>query len=445
MKNKPLYDRKRIFGIETEYGTQECNVDREWLPNGGLVYDDGDHVEYATPETRNPRDAVLHDKAGELIALKKGKGIFRNNVALQTGVNVDSLTCIDYNNFEFFSTYGTHENYFTCVSKNNLHKLIPFLVTRQLYAGSGDINLKGQFEISQRSRFILTTKGGYTTDGRSIINTKDETHSNVGGWSRLHLILGDANMCEMADYLKIGITSLVLDLLEDEKNIGIKYSPDGNAIVAIHNVSEHANSASLEGIVRKSLTPVDVQRSYLKAATKAYSGRDRITDDLLKKWSYVLDKLESNPSKLFGWVDWITKKTLIDSYALKHDIYLSKIKSYGEVPDSILNINLLYHSCDKNKSLFYALQGAGKIKRLLTDAQIERATLVPPKDTRANARGKIVVKSEKYGFDFDSDDGYEWDSVSFGGGDVVFDIDDPFNTYPDIVKKVRKNMFDDDD
>ena len=49
---------------------------------------------------------------------------------------------------------------------------------------------------------------------RPIINTRDEPHANNEIYRRLHVIVGDSNMSEFSIYLKIGITSLVLKLIQ---------------------------------------------------------------------------------------------------------------------------------------------------------------------------------------------------------------------------------------
>src|SRR5690606_39301758 len=51
---------------------------------------------------------------------------------------------------------------------------------------------------------------------RPIINTRDEPHADAERYRRLHVIVGDANLLEAATYLKLGTTSLVLWLLEQD-------------------------------------------------------------------------------------------------------------------------------------------------------------------------------------------------------------------------------------
>ena len=53
-----------------------------------------------------------------------------------------------------------------------------------------------------------------TTRSRPIINTRDEPHADAEKYRRLHVIVGDSNMCEATTMLKVGTASLVLEMIE---------------------------------------------------------------------------------------------------------------------------------------------------------------------------------------------------------------------------------------
>ena len=57
-----------------------------------------------------------------------------------------------------------------------------------------------------------------TTLKRPIINTRDEPHAVADLYRRLHVIIGDANHCDVANLLKLGTTSLVLAMIEDRRH-----------------------------------------------------------------------------------------------------------------------------------------------------------------------------------------------------------------------------------
>ncbi|MEI1264949.1 proteasome accessory factor PafA2 family protein, partial [Pseudomonas aeruginosa] len=66
------------------------------------------------------------------------------------------------------------------------------------------------FQISQRADYIETDISLETTLNGGIINTRDEPHADEQKWPRLHVIVGNANMAEVATYLKVGLTMLVI-------------------------------------------------------------------------------------------------------------------------------------------------------------------------------------------------------------------------------------------
>ena len=72
------------------------------------------------------------------------------------------------------------------------------------------------FQLSQRADFFEEEIGLETTLKRPIVNTRDEPHADAQKYRRLHVIVGDANMSEVATYLKVGTTQIVLSMIEDD-------------------------------------------------------------------------------------------------------------------------------------------------------------------------------------------------------------------------------------
>ena len=188
------------------------------LPNGARFYVDHAHPEYSTPECTNPRDLVIWDRAGERIldlARRRAEAasppeqrilIYKNNT--------DSKG----------NSYGTHENYLMdrrCPFTRIVQHMMPFLVTRQIFTGAGKVGSENnleytEYQVSQRADFLETEVGLETMHSRPIINTRDEPHADPEKYRRLHVIVGDANMSEVANYLKVGTTAIVLSMLEDD-------------------------------------------------------------------------------------------------------------------------------------------------------------------------------------------------------------------------------------
>src|SRR5438309_9982473 len=100
------------------------------LTNGARYYVDHAHPEFSTPETTNPRDLVLWDKAGEAVL---AESIRRTMPALPDGARIH----VYKNNSDGKgNSYGTHENYLVdrAVPFSRLaQSIIPFFVTRQIF------------------------------------------------------------------------------------------------------------------------------------------------------------------------------------------------------------------------------------------------------------------------------------------------------------------------
>src|SRR5687768_12442270 len=255
---------RRIFGIENEYGVtctlrgqrrlspdevarylfrrvvswgRSSNV---FLANGARLYlDVGSHPEYATPECDSIRELVAHDKAGERRLEQLGRSAEQR--LHEEGIR-GSVYLFKNNTDSAGQSYGCHENYLTNRTLDMLRysdALIPFFVTRQIYAGAGKVlqTARGAtYCISQRADHIWEGVSSATTRSRPIINTRDEPHADAERYRRLHVIVGDSNMSEYATFLKVGVTSILLHLLEDPSVVLRDMTLD-NATRAIRDIS----------------------------------------------------------------------------------------------------------------------------------------------------------------------------------------------------------------
>ena len=287
------------------------------LTNGARLYVDHAHPEYSSPEVTNPRDAVLWDKAGERIMARAVELVAQVPGSMPVNLyknNTDNKG----------ASYGTHENYLmrrTTPFAEIVRHLIPFFVTRQVFTGAGRIGLgqdgrgKG-FQLSQRADFFEVEVGLETTLKRPIINTRDEPHADPERFRRLHVIVGDANLAEVATYLKMGTTSLVLAMIEDDfLDVDLVLSAP---VREMHAVSHDPGLRHLVTTVSgRRLTAVQVQLELLEQARKYVEQRidpDPDTVDVLERWESVLVRLESDPSSLSRELDWVAKLSLMQGY-----------------------------------------------------------------------------------------------------------------------------------
>jgi len=236
------------------------------------------------------------------------------------------------------------------------------------------------YQLSQRADFFEEIIGLSTTSNRPLMNTRDEPHADREKYMRLHVINGDANLCEAATYLKVGSTSLVLDLIESglAPSIFLK-----DPVRAFKKISQDqgrnwAVPLSSEGIARAT----DIQRAYLEAAKKNYAGRDAETDAVLSRWGATLDALVTDPMQLVGQVDWVTKLHLLN--------HLSQKNGAPFTSELIRNAALQYHDISSGKGLFRFMENKGLVERLVSEEEISLGMVQPPRDTRAYLRGQVV-------------------------------------------------------
>lgn len=462
-----------------------------FLINGGRMYVDavGSHLEYATAECRSLKDLIANDRAGQRLIVRAIK-----HIGLESEISV-------YNNsVDHFGghTFGCHENYLVRADgdllSESVNLLYPFLVTRQIFSGVGRVGghiLTGglrpssldimenpidyiwvsqmygviaddsvPFQLSQRADHILRTIASRVRFNRALINPKWEHFYSHEGMTRLHLLFGESNQSEYAYALKIGTTSLVLDLMEDGLAPEL---PLANPLMALREVSrDQSYRWEIELADGRKIGSVDLQRAYLKNA-QTYRGRSDQTDWLLKEWERTLDDLEKDPLERCQRLDWVAKRKVVEEYLKmkggddkegQGDIGTKrrgdegpKLKSAGlrleeqvgaRAPtpvkrqsidpndDALHSVDLEYHNVDPDLSLFHGLQQMGRTERIASESDIVRAMAEPPQDTRALGRSRLVREVLKrsgpkfYMFD--------WNGVALDRNTYV-DMSDPYETY----------------
>jgi len=455
---------KRIIGLETEYG---CLVDanenpyeviagiRDWLfekgryglidqhhrgwdePagnggflfNGGRMYIDMGHMEYCSPECLSLRDAVRYDRAGDLLLVEAVRDLglgeqaqfFRNNLDHYTG-----------------ATFGCHENYSMArsapLTEKNVFSLLAFQTLRTLFTGAGrvgrvtpslfaerfaDWRELGEsvddppFQISQRADFIENDFYQWVQGSRAIVNTRDEPLCDPSRFRRLHVLHGDTNVLPAALFLKLGATSLVLDLLEEDALPEVTLA---DAVLVLRSLSRSVEPPWRVRLANgREKDALELLERYRFQAERRFGGRDEETDALLALWKRVLEGLASDPASLVGVLDWVTKRSLLGSFMQSEG--LDWEHRWVKAQD------LEYHHIDPERSLGLALadeSGAWSPERL------KAALIEPPSDTRARARSDSM---RKIATSKDEDYVLDWDRVEALNGSGYF-FPDPYDTRP---------------
>ncbi|MEP6777392.1 MAG: proteasome accessory factor PafA2 family protein [Chthoniobacterales bacterium] len=432
----PLKVKNYIFGpgaagaVDLHYRDyEEPPGNGGFLLNGGRLYLDMGHIEYASPECLTLRDAVAYDVAGdrilqsalETLGVADHVSFIKNNVDHQTG-----------------ATFGCHENYLmrrdAQFTAPVLGTLLTFLATRQIFTGAGRVGQANplafdfevpqpeapvDFQISQRADHIVNDIYQWVQFNRAIINARDEPLADYRKYRRLHLLIGDSNMSPFANALKIGTTACVLSLLEKG------HLPDDLVLLdAVQSTRDISRDTTGEWIVRlengRTIGARDVQWQFHQLARKHLGGFDEETDWVLDNWSFTLEALAKKPEALIGAVDWITKRWMLETFIQSEGVKWSD--------PWLQSLDLEYHNIDPEKGLFFGVTPSKRIGEWNDSIFGKPDAMAPPANTRAAGRARAVAWFQN------NDDAYviNWDSVACDNRALLV-MGDPFDTYTSDV------------
>lgn len=396
----------------TDQDDSELGLANLILTNGSRFYVDHAHPEYSTPEVTNPRDAVLWDRAGTVIAQRAANAgpVFDGQRIRLYKNNVDNKG----------ASYGCHENYLMKRSTpfvDIVRTLIPFFVTRQLFTGTGRLG-KGsegqrkEFQLSQRADYFEVEVGLETTLKRPLINTRDEPHADPEKYRRLHVIIGDANLSDTATLLKMGSTAIILSMIES----GFTFDDRLNIKDPVRELTQVSYDTSLTHQMTMSSGPaqtaIDVQFRILEAAhhfCESQPAMDPDTREILSLWQSTLESLARDPMECVSIIDWVAKMSLMNGY-------IRRDNGSWEDPRLAL-LDLQYSDIDPSRGIAAKLEQKGALIRLFTDSEVESAVNNPPSDTRAFFRGECIRRYPE------SIAAASWDSVVFDtGGETLLRV-----------------------
>jgi proteasome accessory factor A len=415
---------RRIFGMENEYGVtctlrgqrrlspdevarylfrrvvswgRSSNV---FLENGSRLYlDVGSHPEYATPECDSLYDLVAHDKAGERVL----EGLLKSAEDRLEEEGIRGEVYLFKNNTDSAgNSYGCHENYLVTRQadfQRTLDTLIPFFVTRQVFAGAGKLlhTARGTvYCLAQRAEHIWEGVSSATTRSRPIINTRDEPHADAERYRRLHVIAGDSNMSEYTTYVKVGTTAAILQMIEDE--VVFRDLTLENPIRAIREISHDITCRRKVRLANgRELSALDVQWEYLERVLRyaRSHGFPAQVQSAVDMWEHLLTGLEKDPLSLRRECDWVAKYHVLEGYRARHRLELGDPK--------LALVDLAYHDVSRHRSLYYAMERRGLVERVVTDQDVSRALVMPPQTTRARLRGEFIKQAKARNRDFTVD------------------------------------------
>ena len=380
------------------------------LTNGARYYVDHAHPEYASPECADPLEAVRWDRAGEEVLKASMAAALRQ---LPPGQEI----VVHKNNSDHKgNSYGCHENYLMdrqVPFAKVVQYVMPHFVSRQIYTGAGKVGSEAGstggidvgFQLTQRADFFEEEVGLETTLKRPNVNTRDEPHADSSKYRRLHVIVGDANLSEVATFLKLGVTGLVLCMIEDDW-FGDRDFALANAVPALRHVSYDLSlRRPMELANGTTMTALELQWEYLDlgrkyAEDRGYDafGGEAVGTQVLQRWEQVLTGLESDPMEVAQQVDWVAKHRLLDAYRERGGLAWNHPK--------LVQMDIYYHDLRPGKSLAARVG----LETLVSEQDAMTATTEPPRSTRAYFRGRCL---QRFGSAIAA---ANWDSLVFDLG-----------------------------
>jgi len=387
----------------------ETHLANTVLTNGARLYVDHAHPEYSSPECRTPLEATLYDAAGEEVMRR---ALMVANEMIETP---QAISLYKNNSDGKGNSYGTHENYLVSrdVDFNHVVRaMVPHFVSRQIIVGAGKVGAETEaglagdpfFQLSSRAEFFEEVVGLETTLKRPIINTRDEPHADAERFRRLHVIIGDANMSQVATFVKLGSTALLLAVLEDS-------GPGAFPAMPLHPVGAvrgFALDPTLKNAVLceddRERTAWDFQDELWRLAHDHVEqrGGDAVATPeevqlVLTQWREMLDGVRDDPESVADRIDWVAKLRVIRGFQERHSL------SPGDARLSA--IDLQYHDLRPERSL---AQRVG-LRAMHGDDAVREAVHNPPDSTRAYFRGRCVAR-------------YPGEIVAANWDSVVFDL-----------------------
>jgi proteasome accessory factor A len=351
------------------------------------------------------------------------------------------------------ATFGCHENYlvgrsFPFDESENLKLLSSFLTTRLIYCGAGRIGScdphpirdwdgvspqkavdeQIDFQISQRADHIPNEFHRWVQYNRAIVNTRDEPLSDPNKYRRIHLLVGDSTMSEFATAMKMGTTTLMLEIMQ--LGVAKKEWILADSVQSMRSISRDQefkwNVTLASGAPS---TALELQLDMLDTCKKHLAGTNQETDWILENWESVLTDLPKGPEAVLGRVDWASKYWMLSEFKNEenldwHDPWLK-------------SLDLEYHNLNKKSGLFWGLEAGGDGFRKTTDAAVDHAKLNPPRGTRAQGRGELI----KLLINEHSHMSYliDWIGFRLNKTDDPFLMLDPFITYKeDVVEHMKQ-------
>lgn len=365
---------------------------------GGRVYENGggackctgDVLEIQTPECSDPYRA-----AGHVAAARQRLGV----LADRRGLALLAHNCDHWSLAQGRSwiTRGMHTSFSVEDVERLARGLVPFLVASTVFSGTGLVDPRRGFTLSQRARYLTRVRSSITDGagpGRAIYSTRERLHDR-GPQQRLHLVLFDQPRSQAQLALVLGACALTIAALQEEPRPAFleEVSPK-DPLGAYHRVGLGGDPAAAYPNRRgRRVPPSEVLWRYHDWTGGAAARMAPWAQTVRAEWSRILTELEGpdpwGSEFLCRRYDAYLKRALLER-AVPRGRRLEDVTTDRALFHQLARLEASFHRLG-SRSLFERLEAEGALDhRVVPDADLARWLVEPPPDTRARHRGRFV-------------------------------------------------------
>ncbi len=301
--------------------------------------------------------------------------------------------------------------------------LTAFLASRVALCGSGNLDHNACFSMSPKAMAIdvLADLGGFRGErpvfvfghwltqfsAKSFLSLSS-TRQMFRRHQRLQIGLTDSNMADLAEYVKVGSTSLLLDMIEQRRTADFP-TITRKTIDIMHRLAGDWNLIARVKTSHGKLSALEIQKKYLRSAhafvdatPESQRGEAPV---VLERWQQLYDcvyAFRRNAAAVedsIGQVDWLTKHWLMDQ--IEGEVDWSDRKK----------VDLRYHELSHDGYYFRIMQHYPQL-RLISAKRIQRRRRSPPPDSPAARRGWLIREFASS----DQAPQYDWSHAMIGTG-----------------------------
>ena len=293
--------------------------------------------------------------------------------------------------------------------------LTAMLISRVALCGAGNLSPDGCYQTSAKAMAVdsIAHMGGFRGERPiyvyghwlsqfcaksffSLGSTKQMFHRR----QRMQVALSDSNMSDLAEYVKVGSVSLLLDMIESDFTTGLPiiHKP----VESLHRLTSDWNLVTKVPTNQGPMSALQIQKLYLSTARAFVEsvpanlrGEAKL---VLYRWQELYDaalRFRENATDTglaIGRIDWLTKRHLIDSLdpeSLADHGLSSASETSTNHWGARKKVDLRYHELSED-GYYYLLMESRPELSLVDDQQIARRRKSPPAGSPAARRGWLI-------------------------------------------------------